>query len=89
MGPNYFSAEMAQMNSIYSAQAILHPGVTFVPTWNLFANVAGQYSASLPGPGGQMQLMRNPDGVHFSGAGEDRLAVATVQAMNIAWKIHL
>jgi len=89
MRSGLFSSEMAQMNAIYSAQAAIHPGVTFVPTWSLFANSTGNYSAYLPGPSGSLVLMRNPDGVHFSGAGADRLGVAVVHAMNTAWKVHL
>ena len=89
MGPGVLAQEMAQMNSIYAAEAGLHPGVTFVPTWSLFASSSGRYSAYLPGPNGQMVLMRNPDGVHFSGAGADRLANAVVNSMDGAWKIHL
>ena len=89
MGSPYFSSEMAKMNAIYIAQSAHHPGVTFVPTWSLFANAAGAYSAYLPGASGQSELMRNPDGVHFSGAGEDRLAARVISAMNTAWKIHI
>ncbi|HUY06712.1 MAG TPA: DUF459 domain-containing protein [Acidimicrobiales bacterium] len=89
MGSGYFSAEMAQMNAIYAAEAATHAGVTFVSTWMLFANPAGQYAAFLPGPGGTSELMRNPDGVHFSGAGADRLASAVVGAMERAWTIRL
>ena len=89
MGSAYFSSEMAKMNAIYVAEARQHPGVTFVPTWNLFANSAGAYSAYLPGPSGQLELMRNPDGVHFSGAGEDRLAATVISGMNSAWRIHI
>jgi hypothetical protein len=89
MGSAYFSSEMAKMNAIYIAQSARHLGVTFVPTWSLFANAAGVYSAYLPGSTGQSELMRNPDGVHFSGAGEDRLAASVISAMNAAWKIHI
>ena len=84
-----FSAEMALMNTIYATEAAKHPDVTFVPTWRLFANRLGQYSAYLVGPTGSLELMRNPDGIHFSGAGEDRLATAVVGAMERAWKIRL
>ncbi|HUZ21294.1 MAG TPA: DUF459 domain-containing protein [Acidimicrobiales bacterium] len=89
MGSAYFSSEMAQMNAIYAAEAASHPDVTFMPSWKLFTNAAGQYSAYLPSPTGQLELMRNPDGVHFSGAGADRLATAVVEAMDRAWKIRL
>lgn len=89
MGSKYFSSEMASMNAIYAVQASIHPFVTFVPTWSLFANAAGAFSASLPGPGGRVELMRNPDGVHFSGAGDDRLASAVVNAMDKTFRIHL
>ena len=84
-----FSAEMTVMNTIYATEAAAHPGVTFVPTWRLFANRLGQYSAYLAGPSGQLELMRNPDGIHFSGVGEDRLATAVVGAMAKTWKIRL
>ncbi len=84
-----FSAEMAAMNAIYAAQAASHPGVLFVATWKLFADASGRYAASLPGPNGQAVLMRNPDGVHFSGAGDDRLATAVVAAMERAWHVRL
>lgn len=89
MSSALFSSEMAQMNAIYAAQAAVHPGVTYVATWNLFADAAGRYSAYLPGPNGQSELMRNPDGVHFSGAGDDRLATAVVAAMDRAWHVRL
>ncbi len=84
-----FSAEMEKMNAIYAAEASRHPGVTFLSTWALFANAHGSYSAYLPGPSGQSVLMRNPDGVHFSRAGEDRLATAVVAAMDRAWHVHI
>ena len=84
-----FSAEMAQMNTIYAAQAARHPGATYLSSWGLFADARGAYSAYLPDASGHLVLMRNPDGVHFSGAGADRLASAAVRAMERAWHIHI
>ena len=39
------AASMQTLNAIYKAQAALHPGVEFLPTWALFSNAEGQYSA--------------------------------------------
>lgn len=89
MSSPVLSAEMAKMNSIYAAQAARHPGVTFLSTWSLFASPHGTYAASLPDASGKPVLLRNPDGVHFSRAGEDRLATAVVAAMDRAWHISI
>ncbi len=89
MSSPVLSAEMVQMNTIYAHEAALHAGVTFLATWRLFATAQGAYSAYLPDASGQTVLMRNPDGVHFSGAGDDRLATAVVRAMDRSWHIRI
>ncbi len=84
-----FSAKVARINAIYAAEAGAHRGVNFLATWSLFANAHGGYAAYLPDASGHLVLMRNPDGIHFSEAGDDRLATALVGAMERDWRIRL
>ena len=42
-----FASSMQMLNAIYKAQAALHPGVEYLPTWALFSDADGQYSAYL------------------------------------------
>ena len=50
-GPS-FGASMQMLNAIYKTQAALHPGVVFMPTWKLFSNAEGQYTAYLTNSAG-------------------------------------
>jgi hypothetical protein len=69
-----FSDRLQDLDHIYKLEAALHEGVVFVDTWSLFAGPDGRYAAYLPDAGGDMQLVREPDGVHLPRAGGDRLA---------------
>jgi lysophospholipase L1-like esterase len=84
-----FSHQMLEVNAIYAAQAAAHPGVTYVSTWKLFSNSAGQYSAYLSAPGGRQIDARSADGVHLDPGGWDYLASALVAPMERAWGISL
>jgi hypothetical protein len=46
---------------------------TYVDTWDLLADAHGRYASYLR-VHGQLTLMRLPDGVHYTGAGGDRIA---------------
>ncbi len=83
-----FSAEMQTMNSIYQAQAALHPGALYFSSWPVFCNSDGQYQASAV-IGGQDVLLRDPDGIHIASGGGDLLAQDLVAPMERAWKIRL
>jgi hypothetical protein len=47
----------------------------------LFVNGEGQYGAFLAGRSGDLQNMRDVDGVHLSLSGADRLAGAVLQRL--------
>ncbi len=89
MGQQYLSDEMALENQVFAQQAAIHPGVTYFSSWNLFTNSAGQYAQYLPDSSGQLVMMRDPDGVHLTGAGWDRLANAIVVPMEQAFGVKL
>jgi hypothetical protein len=85
-----FAASMQTLNSIYQAQAALHPGVVFLPTWALFSNAAGEYSAYLTNSYGQTVLARDDDGVHIAPPGGcDIVAVAAIKEIESVWRVHL
>lgn len=85
-----FAATMQMLNGIYKSQAALHRGVVYLPTWALFSNAQGQYSAYLTNSLGQTVLARDPDGVHIAPPGGcDIVAVATIKAMEKTWHIRL
>ena len=85
-----FGASMQTLNAIYKAQAALHPGVEFLPTWALFSNAAGQYSAELTNSSGQTVLARDPDGVHIAPPGGcDIVAVAATKSIEKTWHVKL
>ena len=88
--PN-FAAAMQSLNTIYKAQAARHPGlVKFFPTWSLFSNAQGQYTAYLTNASGQTVLARDSDGIHIAPPGGcDIIAIAAVKEVEAVWHVHL
>jgi hypothetical protein len=84
-----FSGLMHQLDLIYQQEAAAYPGVTYFSSWKLFSDASGAYNAYLPDASGNELLVRDPDGIHLTGAGYDRLATALVPVMNRAWRINL
>ncbi len=85
-----FAASMQTLNTVYKAQAALHRGVVFFPTWSLFSNAAGQYSAYLTNTSGQSVLAHDSDGIHIAiPGGCDIAAVAVLREMEKLWHVHL
>lgn len=74
------------MNAIYEAEAAEHPGVTYVDAWSLFQNKKGEYAAYLPNEEGEQELVRTPDGVHFTLDGSTRLGEAIWDTIQTLWK---
>jgi hypothetical protein len=85
-----FAASMQMLNAIYKTQAALHPGVTFLPTWKLFSNAQGLYSAYLTNSSGQTVLARDSDGIHIAPPGGcDIIAIAAAKEIEAVWHVHL
>jgi hypothetical protein len=68
-----FSADMADLNEIFRARAE-HAGARFVDVWNAFADQDGGYVPSGPDLTGAVRRLRAGDGVHFTRAGNQKLA---------------
>lgn len=76
-----FSERLQPLDRIYKLEAVMHPGTVFVDTWSLFAGPDGGYAAYLPDASGDMELVREPDGVHLTRAGGDRLAAEVMRVI--------
>lgn len=75
-----FSAGAALLNGLYRQAVRSQPRAAFLPTWSLFAGPGGEFRPVALVNGSEMAL-RQPDGIHFSFAGEDVLATYVIRAL--------
>ncbi|MEM9049975.1 MAG: DUF459 domain-containing protein [Pseudomonadota bacterium] len=64
-----YSRKMARLNEIYAARTAAR-GVPYLSIWEATQDDSGRYSAALPDATGRTRVMRDKDGIHFTGAGE-------------------
>ncbi len=83
------SAQMQLLNSIVEGQAAIHPGVSYLDSWHVFADASGKYAAYLPDGAGGQQQVREPDGIHLARAGSDRLADSAISAIQRLFGVRL
>lgn len=81
------SSNMYLLDGIYRSAAEEFEGVTYVDSWDVFADNNGEFSAYLPNDDGDLVLMRQEDGVHLTVAGSDRLAAVLLDVMALDWEI--
>jgi hypothetical protein len=81
-----FSATIRMLNAIYRGEAAARAGVVYVDPWPLFSGPNGRYSAFLPNQAGQEELVRQPDGVHLTAAGDVRLAGSVFEVIRSLWQ---
>jgi len=76
MAIGWRSARMKFIDSLVQRQAANHPGVQYIDAWSMFS-----------GPGDTfLPQWRIGDGVHFTGAGQQKLAEAVYLAVLRDWK---
>jgi lysophospholipase L1-like esterase len=83
-----YSDNIHFLDAIYEREAAKHPDVLYVDTWPLFAK-NGKYSDYLPDKHGNLQLVRAPDKIHLSAAGNKILTGALIRAMKYHAGWHL
>jgi hypothetical protein len=84
----YLTSEMQTVDGIYQAQAAKYPSVTYFSSWPLFSTPSGQYTSTVE-VNGQLQDVRDADGIHLDNAGDELLSEALVPVMEKAWNIGL
>lgn len=85
MGPSAVlsNRSMLDLNALYAAEAKDYRGVAYLSTWSLFTNAAGQYAAVLKDSSGQLEIVRDADGVHIApSAGTDLIATAVLAGID-------
>jgi hypothetical protein len=83
------NAKMETLNAIAQNQAAVHPGVTYFASWPVLSNPQGQFSAFLPDASGNEVQVRDPDGIHITAAGAQRLSQAAIAFMGHEWGLVL
>jgi len=84
------NSDIEAQNAVYAAAAAKNPAVTYVSTWKLFENSAGQYSTYLSIPGQGLVQVRDADEVHIDPpGGTDLIGSYVVEQMARAWHIKL
>jgi hypothetical protein len=75
-----YSSDLQQLNDIYRAR-VEAAGGKYVDIWDAFADEKGQYNVFGPDVSGQIVKIRTSDGIHFTKAGQRKLAYFVEQAM--------
>jgi hypothetical protein len=75
MKESWRNSRMKLINSIFREQAVLHPGAEYIDIWPLFTTAGGAFDPR----------WRGPDGVHFTVAGQARLAKAVYAVIEKQW----
>jgi hypothetical protein len=83
MADQGFDKDMQTLSAIFEQEAAKHPGIIYVPLYQLFQDANGNWARYLPvGANNDLEQMRiGNDGVHFSIAGGDRAAAAVLDAI--------
>ena len=80
--PNRYQKDYAFLNTIFKERAAAN-GVTYFDTWSVTADENGQYEAYGPDINNNTELIRDSDGIHFTGAGYVALASKIIAAMGL------
>jgi uncharacterized protein len=88
MQPNEYRQGMVLINSVFAKVATNVPGMTFLPTWDLFANAQGQFEDAarvndIP------SLLREADGIHFSYVGENVIATYVTRNIGVVYHVQI
>ena len=80
---NEYSERLRDLNSIYAAQAEERSWVFYVDAYSLFADKNGDYTAYMRDGNGDVEHVREQDGVHLTWAGGERLAGAVLYLLGL------
>jgi len=79
-----FDARMRQIDAVVESILAGRADVIFSDTRAVLATPSGTYTDALPDASGELQLVRDTDGIHLTWTGSDRLAVYEVGQL-AAW----
>ncbi|WP_394699082.1 DUF459 domain-containing protein [uncultured Cohaesibacter sp.] len=82
VGKSSFADGYKYLNAMFKQRAKLN-GITYIDSWDWFANTDGQFQMSGETADGRKQLLRAKDKVHFTPAGYADLGIRVAREMNI------
>lgn len=88
MQPPSYNQGASLLDSLYQKGVTSQSDATFVSTWSLFSDPAGQF-ATQAAVNGVETTLREPDGIHFSFSGEDVLATYVIREMARIYHVSL
>ena len=88
MQPYGYNKGMQILNSQYLDNVSGVPGTVFLPTWNLLSDSQEAFMKSAQVNGAE-SLLRSPDGIHFSYAGEGVFSTYVAKALSSIFNISL
>jgi hypothetical protein len=80
-----YDRHIRHLNALLREQAALRLGVRFVDVYALFEGPNGGYAEELVNDQGNLEAMRLSDGVHFTSAGDRRLAGRVLEVIREDW----
>jgi hypothetical protein len=73
-----YSADMERLDAIFQEQAATRPWVEFIDSRPVLSDSNGRYADHLPDASGTLVDVRQPDGIHLSRDGADRIAAVVL-----------
>ena len=85
-GPNY-DARMRHVSAILRWEASLRLDARFIEAYSLLQGEDGGFAFRLPDESGVVVTVRDPDGIHYTGAGADRVARRILEVLEADWRL--
>ncbi len=83
-GPNY-DAHLRHISAILRWEASLRLEARFIAAYSLFQGADGGFAFELPDESGTVVTVRQPDGIHYTWAGADRMARRILEVLEADW----
>ncbi len=83
------SERLQSVMAVTRAALAGHDAVLFVNNLTALSDASGGYTVALRDASGQEVIVREPDGIHLSPAGADRLADRAIADMEASWRLDL
>jgi uncharacterized protein len=83
-----FSETARTFNAMYEQICLDDPNAYYIDAYTLFSDENGDYTAYLPDSNGDLQQVREDDGIHFTPAGGDRVVEAVLERLNAAYDLQ-
>ncbi len=88
MADGEYDARVQRINAVQRREAIQRRQVSYVEAYSLFQDEAGEFARELPDESGNLVVVRQADGIHFTRDGADRLARHVLTIIEADWGLE-